>query len=321
MAPPPKRARDATRAPRAAAASPKRQRAPRCKGAALGPQASAPAVVIAVDTTALGGGATADALHGASGALPNGGFTLARDVLPAQTTHLVRADSPALTLLTIGALARGVHIVTPAWVFESLAASDWLPETAFCCAALGPAPALSVQKRRAGWGGALASTSVCFYGETLLPEATLAALVRSAGGRVEKSHRLADVLVSDAPQPQPRAGAAGAGGAGRTPREVNGSKWLLDRIVHAAAEPLGAAGPSATEAAAGQQTPPPPASLGVQRSAEQTRRGERRCAAGRARAGRFPKGEEPREGTACLARAQPCGGDGAGPSDSASDEF
>lgn len=185
--------------------------------------------MIAVDASALTSGATPDALHGAARALPNGGYALARECLAEGVTHLVRDDTPSLTLLTVTALARGVHIVTPSWVFESLAAAAWLPEASFACAALGPGPALSVAKRRAGWAGALGGTSVCFFGETLLPHATLAALVRAAGGRVEKSHRLADVLLSDAPQP--------AAGSQRA-RPVVPAKWLFDQIVEKAQQPL-----------------------------------------------------------------------------------
>jgi hypothetical protein len=186
------------------------------------------AVVIVVDVGLSG--SSADALHAAAAALPNGSYALcggadADGGLPARATHLVRDDTSSWTLRTYLAVARGLALVTPAFVFESLEAGRWLVAAGFACATLGPAPALSAAARARGWSGALGGARVCLYGETHLPRSAVAALVRAAGGVVERSHRAADVLVADCE------GAAAA--AAVRGRAVVSTKWLFDQIAAA----------------------------------------------------------------------------------------
>ncbi|KAJ1639597.1 hypothetical protein T492DRAFT_936335 [Pavlovales sp. CCMP2436] len=208
--------------------------------------------IIAVDDSSCKG--ATDALHAAAQAIPNGGFARGGAVmaLSSPVTHLVREDHASVTLLTYFALARGLRVVTPEFVFESLEKGSWLPEADFACNAIGPAALGSAEKHRSGWAGALAGRSVCFHGCTHLPRATLAALVRCAGGSVEKSHRLADVLISDAETGATRAW------------PVQPSKYLFDEIVRAATEPLEmrhtqpeSRSPGGDSLAAGATTPKP----------------------------------------------------------------
>jgi hypothetical protein len=196
--------------------------------------------------------ATQDALHAAARAIENGSFALCASSgeLPPHATHLVREDNACWTLRTYLAVARGLLVITPAWVFQSLEAGAWLPVEDFACAALGLSAQACTRMRLPGWAGALGGTSVCLFGETHLPRATVAALVRAAGGRVETSHRLASVLLSDLAPPQ-------ADGARRA-RELRPTKWLFDEIKRAATErPVGdqpSSGPP-KEQQAEQRTP------------------------------------------------------------------
>ena len=186
------------------------------------------ALALAVDASSR---TDAEALAGAAHALDGVKLTVGGSTsLPLHASHVLVSGEHAtasarLPMRAYLGAARGLWVVDAAWVFHSLAAGRWLPEEEFEIEACRAAR----QQRQAQKQGVLHGVVVAFW-QTHLPAAALSSLVRCAGGSVVQSHRLATVLVSDAPAGSLPHALKKQANNPANPRVV-GAKWLFDTVL------------------------------------------------------------------------------------------
>jgi hypothetical protein len=114
------------------------------------------------------------------------------DSVTAQTTHVL-SNSKRTQKVMLG-IARGLWVVSPDWVYQSLEAGHWLPEGPFECGAAFPGAPKSREAKQAAAAAAVAKTPyhvTLFEGKTFLlgpqtslPLADLGALIKLCGGKV-----------------------------------------------------------------------------------------------------------------------------------------